>query len=413
MIEKAEERAIYSTYEPQKTDAAAAAVNWQERLGVPDRYTAALKSAGGHLTVEVDAKVTLPTVELPVARVEPYVFTDEDVLRFVSALLGDDLKCIENGENWQTRAMLEREILRIKNDLDHWDEYGEQVWGQFDTKAELEAYLQEVIAKAARAPEEPKIIPFALNWEYWNVWNASGKQETTDSYATVLVLNDDGTASSLTVDRGTQYVRCGIRYRRDATGDIHFPALGERFPNELSITEEDARRVAEEKLKEMGLNELSCAFAKSVRCYRGDAYVDGAAYEPYWALVFTHAVNGAQVGYTHQTVVEPSEYNMSWAYETCKVLVDEKGVAYLEYESPSALDRVTVDAATLLPFSKIQEIFEKMVLIVNNYADANGFDQSYRITRVRLSLVCLPEQDGDGCLLVPCWDFLGDLADQY
>ena len=66
-----------------------------------------------------------------------------------------------------------------------------------------------------------------------------------------------------------------------------------------------------------------------------------------------------------------------------------------------------MEAATLLPFSKIQEIFEKMVLIVNNNADVNGSDQRYTVTEVRLSLVSVPEQNGDGGLLVPCWDFLG------
>ena len=49
-----------------------------------------------------------------------------------------------------------------------------------------------------------------------------------------------------------------------------------------------------------------------------------------------------------------------------------------------------------------------MVLIVDNTADIYNQDQHYHITGVRLSLVSLPEQDGDGCLLAPCWDFLGD-----
>ena len=48
-----------------------------------------------------------------------------------------------------------------------------------------------------------------------------------------------------------------------------------------------------------------------------------------------------------------------------------------------------------------------MVLIVNNNADVNNSDQRCTITEVRLSLVSLPEQNGDGGLLVPCWDFLG------
>ena len=401
MIEKAQGDTAYPTDTP-------VGVDWRARLGAPERYEANLTSAGGHLTVDVDAPVDLPEAELPVVRVEPYVFTDEDVLRYVHALLGDDLKCMQNGENWRTRAMWEKEILQLKNDLDHWEEYGSEIWSNYDTKAEFEKHLQQVMAQAANAPEEPKIIPFALNWEHPTVWAKGGKQETTDSYATVLVLNENGTASSLTIDRGTEYVRCDLRYTREAGDYIHFPYIGGGWQNELSLTEAGARQIAEAKLKEMGLDHLACAYASPTRVYRGDTYAEGAPYDVYWALVFTREVNGARQGYTYQPVVEPSEYNASYTYEQCRMLVDEQGVTFLEYESPWAVDQVKVEAATLLPFEKIQEIFEKMVLIVDNNADIFSQDQHYHITGVRLSLVSLPEQDGDGCLLVPCWDFLGD-----
>ena len=112
MIEKAQGDVSYPTDAP-------AGVDWAGRLGAPARYAAKLTSAGGHLTVDVDAPVALPEAELPVARVVPYVFSDEDILRYVHALLGEDPMCMENGENWRTRAMWEREILQLKEDIDH------------------------------------------------------------------------------------------------------------------------------------------------------------------------------------------------------------------------------------------------------------------------------------------------------
>ncbi len=402
MIEKAQGGGAAPAESPQE------GVDWYSRLGAPKSYEAKLTSGGGHLTVTVDAKVILPEVELPVARVEPYVFTDEDVLRYVHTLLGDNPKCMKNDENWRTRAMWEKEILQLKDDLDHWDGYGNMIWDGFDTKADFEKHLQEVIAQAANAPEEPEIIPFALNWEHPNVWTKEGKQDTTDSYATVLALNEDGTASSLTIDRGTEFLRCGLRYMREAGEYIHFPYIHGGWQNELSLTEAGAQLIGEEKLKAMDLDHLSCAYASPTRVYRGDTYVEDAPYDAYWALVFTRTVNGAPHGFTYQRTVEPSEYNESYVYEECRMLVDEQGVAYLEYESPCALDEVKVPAATLLPFEKIQEIFEKMVLIVNNNADIYSREEHYHITKVRLSLVSLPEQNGEGSLLVPCWDFLGD-----
>jgi hypothetical protein len=105
MIEKAQEDSPYAS---PKTDQQT--VDWYARLDAPERYTTSLMSAGGHLTVEVDAPVILPDVELPIVRIAPYMFTDEDAQRFVTALLGDDPQCITSKDNWRTRAMWDKEI---------------------------------------------------------------------------------------------------------------------------------------------------------------------------------------------------------------------------------------------------------------------------------------------------------------
>lgn len=81
MIEKAQEDSPYASPETGEQT-----VDWYARLDAPERYTTSLKSAGGHLTVDVDASVLLPDVELPIVRIAPYMFTDEDAQRFVTAL---------------------------------------------------------------------------------------------------------------------------------------------------------------------------------------------------------------------------------------------------------------------------------------------------------------------------------------
>ena len=401
MIEKAQENVSYATDAP-------AGVDWAARLGAPKKYATTLTSTGGHLVVDVDAPVVLPEVEMPVVRVSPYLFTDEDVHRYAGALLGEDLRCVDpRGKNTRTRAMWEKEILELMNDLDHWEEYGSIIWDNYDSKAEFEQNLQQKIALAANAPERPETAAPTWTWDTPTVWTKDGQQETTDRCMTLLVLNEDDSESLLSIDKASEWGRCGIRYLRDAGSGLHFPLFDGGWPNELSLTREGAQRMAERKLQAMGLDHLQCAYATSLRVYRGDTIVEGNLYGAYWAFVFTPEVNGAPLGFTAQTAVEPSDYSREWRYEQCRILVDEQGVALMEYEAPCAVEKIEVEAATLLPFQKIQEIFEKMVLIVNNNADVNNFDQRYTVTKVRLSLVSIPEQNGDGGLLVPCWDFLG------
>ena len=402
MIEKAQEGVSYATNAPTT------GVDWAARLGAPEKYATKLTSAGGHLAVDVDAKVILPEVEIPVVRVTPYLFTDEDVRLYAKALLGDDLRCVDPwSENSRTRAMREKEIMELKSDLDHWEEYGNIIWDNYDSKAEFEKNLQQKMIQAANAPERPETAAPTWTWEAPNVWTKNGKQETSDRYMTLLVLNEDDSESLLSIDKASEWGRSGLRYMRDAGGNLHFPLFDGSWPNELSLTREGAQLMAEQKLQEMGLDHLACAYSASLRVYRGGTIVEGNPYGAYWAFVFTPEVNGASLGFTAQTAVESSEYRREWRYEQCRVLVDEQGVALLEYDAPCAMEKVEVEAATLLPFQKIQEIFEKMVLIVNNNADVNNSDQRCTITEVRLSLVSLPEQNGDGGLLVPCWDFLG------
>ena len=138
MIEKAQETAIYAS-----PDASVQKVDWYARLGAPEQYTTTLKSAGGRLTVEVDADVILPSAELPIVHVVPRSFSDEDAQRIVKALWGNDPQCIEwTGKN-RTKAMCDRLIPIWKDALDHWEDYGSLAWDIYDTK---EDWLRSALA---------------------------------------------------------------------------------------------------------------------------------------------------------------------------------------------------------------------------------------------------------------------------
>ncbi len=406
MIEKAETGASYDAKPSETTDNG---VDWAARLGTPARYETSLVSAGGKLTVEVNAPIELPDVELPVVKIEPYLFSDEDAHRYVAALLGDDPQCVDDpwDESLRTKKSYEKEILQCKDALEHWNEYGSIVYDNYETRGAFEQHLKELTQKSANAPERPETHAPIYEWQKWNVWTADGKQETEDSYMTILTVNADLSQSRLDISRSSEYGRCDVRYNRDAYDSFPLTVDQRIWQNELSIGEQDARNTAETVLNKMGLDHLVFAFAKPTRIYMGDVARDGNSYRACWVLVFMPAVNGAQATYTVQTRTEPSDYAREWETELCMVWVDEQGVAGLNYRNPCAIREVTVPAATLLPFEKIKEIFEKMVLIVDNNADPGGYEMRYRITSIRLGLVSIPEQYGEGGLLVPAWDFMG------
>ena len=404
MIEKAQETAIYAS-----PDASVQKVDWYARLGAPEQYTTTLKSAGGRLTVEVDADVILPSAELPIVHVVPRSFSDEDAQRIVKALWGNDPQCIEwTGKN-RTKAMCDRLIPIWKDALDHWEDYGSLAWDRYDTKEEFQEALQELILEAASAPDTLETFSPVYQWEP-AVWQTAAGQKTYgDEHMMMNALNLDGTRSMLSIYNGADVKRSSVFYLRDADGPVYFwgqdPYV---WPNELPVTEDEARRIAESKLREMGFDHLTCTLSKASRCYWGSVVRENNPYQHCWTLVFTPEVNGTALTYTYRTEVENSDYNRFWSYERCYVLVDEQGVAALTYEDICTPDEITVQACSLLPYDKIIEIFEKMVLIVDNDADSLGFDRMYQITSVRLGMVSIPEQNGEGGYMVPCWDFMGD-----
>ncbi|MBR0082405.1 MAG: hypothetical protein IJP98_06695 [Clostridia bacterium] len=409
MIGKAEEEATYETADPEKLT-----VDWYERLGAPTHYTASLVSGGGHLKTEVDAPIVLPDTELPIVRIAPVLFSDEDAHRFVTALLGENPQCVDPwGENNRTRASYEKEVLTYKDALEHWNEYGNLVYGEnFETKENFERYLQKLMAQAANAPEKPETFAPTYEWETPHVWTPGGEKRTNDRYLTFLTVNADDSQSRLDIFSSSEFGNSSVYYQRDIVDDVHYPIDGTKWQNGLDISEADARAEAECVLATMGLEHLECAFTKSVRVYPGDVRLDAVPYRAYWAFVYTMAVNGAQTTFTQQSGVEPNDYARNWEYERCYVLVDDDGVAGLFYNNPCVAQEVTVSAATLLSYEKILDIFEKMVVIVDNNADPMDRDEQYCITSVRLGLVSIREQNGEGGLLVPAWDFLGYRVDE-
>ena len=404
MIEKAQEEASYAS-----SDASAQTVDWAARLGAPEHYTTTLKSVGGRLTVEVDADVYLPSAELPIVHLVPRSFSDEDAKRIVTALWGEDPQCIEwTGKN-RTKAMCNRLISIWKDALDHWEDYGCLVWDNYDTKEDLEEALQQLILEAASAPDTLETFSPTYEWEPVVWQTAAGQKTYGDEHLMMNALNPDGTRSMLSIYNGADVKRSSVFYLRDAEGPVYFWGQDASvWPNELSITEDEARTIAENKLQEMGFDHLICVLAKPTRFYWGDFVQKDNPYQPCWKLVFTPAVNGTAITYTYRTEVENTDYNRFWNYERCYIVVDEQGVAALTYEDICTPDEITVQACSLLPFEKIIEIFEKMVLIVDNNADALNRDSTYRITSIRLGMVSIPEQNGEGGYMVPCWDFMGD-----
>ena len=360
-----------------------------ERLGAPKTYQASLSGTEGRLQVEVDAKVILPESELPIVRVEPCVMSRSDVLAYVDAVFSPDMQFVDSESgNWQTKGFYAHEIEKAKWAMDHWNDGGKTIYDMDcnSPKDVQEKWLNKYYMWQAEAPDaSPRIERDQVDIG-WIVATADDLH-----YSDLVVVFNPWDNS---VDR--------IDYRRSYfdNPNVHYMR---NIPN--AIRKEDAVAAAEALVAKLPIEGLTLQFAVP-EIYDDDYFRQ----VPCWRLYYTREFGGAAETFTNAEHTSDNEYNHQRDVECLMIVVDEQGVAGFRYNGPkNVLDTVSAQT-TLLPFSKIEEIFNRMILVYNNRLNDGTRDDSrwtYHITSIRLGLVDIAEENAETALLVPAWDFLG------
>ncbi len=387
---------------------AAAVIDAYARLGAPGTYSAQFDSKKGRLHIIADAKVSLPDSELPIIRIRPTEFTQEQAKRFANALMGSDANYVEYDYDNLTKGAYERKIELFRYALSDWEGQGQHIFDlQYDTEQEAETAMKQLLAKAAFAPDAyPAFVP-SFELEKKPMWISGEKVDNNNSYLTLFSTKDNATFSCFQIWNTREFDgRADMVYLRDSElpRDVFFEDdyTGE---DALSTTAACALQMAEQTIQDMGITGFVCT-ANSITPYRNERN----EYKPAHHIVFTRDIDGVTETYTNSDCTY-DEYNKNWYYEEIHILIDDAGVLRVEYHSPYDMVETVIPSAELLPFEQIQAIFEKMVVIVGNDVDNGaGWDSGsmeYHITAVRLGLVSVREQNADTGLLVPAWDFLG------
>lgn len=99
----------------------------------------------------------------------------------------------------------------------------------------------------------------------------------------------------------------------------------------------------------------------------------------------------------------------TWAYENLYFYVNADGIDSMTYCNPYTIGETKTENLSLLPFSEIMNINEKMMIVTN--ADNLTYENSrvFNIDRIVLGYARIyePSTDAHTGLLVPVWDFFG------
>ena len=200
----------------------------------------------------------------------------------------------------------------------------------------------------------------------------------------------------------------------------------------LDTTPQQARQKVESFLNDMGLGDMtidtvllcSSQMSEYMSAVEGGySTVSSPASDEHARQAYVFRIlrqqGGVKVESTHQmsqTTLEMAQgdediaVGKEWAYEYMIIAVDDEGIANVYWQAPLEVTELLTENTAMRPWSEIQDVFEKMIVIKNaTYEDIDTYKTvTIDITHASLSLQRIMERDSYTTgLLVPVWNFYG------
>lgn len=429
-----------------------------ERLDIPERYESYVEDAKGGFKVTINADIILPEADsLPIIRVEAQPFDQQTVDRLIDVLF-------EPGQLYEPYRLAEltkSEISQLldklavqKMELEHQgmkplnpDTMGYEPnateapqpssgsvrnGNQLD---QINASIKALGQQLDDAPQDKQLVEVTGKFQPSFVMEGLPDEERKEyegkriEFANMAQMNPAGGMRSLYVTNYEPYNEYRIEYINGgdfATSieqyyaeDEWYDLAGSAGRKQLSdipdpvMTAAQLQEAADRFLEQLGIDYLACVQNERVVGTYGKGDREGTLYKAY-RLQYVRMVQKVPVTHTYIDGVSGSDEQTiwNWAYEKMTLIVDDNSVKAMTWTAPyRLLDTVTSDT-NMLPFSKVKDIFEKMILIGNSYYTQIGADMN--ITEIRLGLMRITEQDNQTKgLLIPVWDFFGTLTTHY
>lgn len=388
-------------------------------LGASTRYSVEIEPTSDVVKIVVDADVYLPDTEkLPTLHVAPRDFTQDEVTRLFNALCGDTI--MYKAQQQMTRAEVEERIADVEAEM--------KTATDKDRIKKLESNLAYWQNELKTAPEAvPAEIcdgtleerQLGIN-EYLGKYMALDAYEHQDDYYTYWGKSFHVHGETYDKNKKSGYdfpVGANIWYTRDQSfgkylnynlrrwivdeSTVPADAVG------LTMTPAEARQLVETFWKDSGFEDMVVNGVYLVCDSPHDEYssADDDPYVGCHAYVVTcgRSING---------VLPPPANNGDphWGFESCSFTITDNGIENFNWYSPYAYGDVTTENSALLTFDKIDEIFQKMMLVKYDLTNgSNGLTSAtYRIDRVALEMSRVTDRkSSEKGLLIPVWNFYG------
>ncbi len=369
-----------------------------DQVNAPQTYQDSFSGRTVHVTA--DAAVIVPDAEgFRKKKVKPRPFVQEDYDAVIRVLLG-------GGKIWErdveamggfgaTKEELQIKMHGIKAEMaagaKESDLYGDKDITYGETLAQLEKWIKD-------APEEVVTVEKDATVRYEP---GNDEKNVISGYVTA-----DGIDYIVYLDNAMRDDWYWNRFmvEKPAEGGNYVPGT-DADAKDASFSTEEIRRQAEALVAQLGLTEYGYAGEEYYISHGGGDF-DGALKKANtgYCIHFTRQIDNIPVTYAKGEGLYGQGGDITWPAEYLDLIYDGNGFVCLDWDSPYTVEDVSDEYVFLLPFSDIQDVFQKMM--VEKYGDAKKAE--YHIDRVQLGYARVRKNGAETeGMMIPVWDFFG------
>lgn len=392
-----------------------------EWLGIPQHYQNSVSDSTGRLTVKTDADVIFSDVSgVDVVKVTPHPL-DQEFIDLVTEIFFPDAVIYDKRATWKSTK---QELQELINELEgyiaegNYDPYGSGKRTDGEFCYNIEEDLERCKLEYTIAPDDRQLIEkkpaLFTDWEV--IYTSDGPEKRLCPEFDGIVQMPDGEIYDYAL-RSYESIPLDIIITKREGEEEKISRWDEDLETTppADFTIEEAQIVAEEKISEMGLDNMKLTrgtFAKLVTSVEGSEMWEVSNYG--YLLHYTGNVDGIPITYAGNIGAWPEDITDTslhgWDYEELEFAVTQDGIHHMRLKNYYDVGEILFHNVNLLPFDEITSIFNSEM--VDAYApyieqfEEMGFDiDTITFGYTRIYQPYVTEEEG---ILVPAWDFFGE-----
>ena len=389
---------------------------YENGYDVPQGIKESFQSEKKDLTVEIESEISVPDVDrFPIVLIENYLLSQEEVDNMIFPLVGDKqlYKIREKDkQDYMEDITYFKSVLAELNAKENKTQMDEiSIDGYTDIIEVFESDMQEAPDLVERQESGTKLIQSTRDQyhKYLRLEYDMGKRELAKIYVDLFEADNASRFEYINLD-----ILERMKIRVSQKRMEHYDAADLSNPNELYISIEEAKQIAESTAEKIGfsnykVNTISLAYKANSTKY-GKYYNYAQCYAFYLTPVYYNIPTTYEV-----TQGAYNDYSKGWMYENLIVCVDDSGVIYIELTEPGREVKKIQEGVELIEFDEIMDIFRRQILIQGAWNDVVEVkNRKLFIDEITLGYMKIAVPDNpDEFILTPVWDFFGYQEAEY